>query len=201
MMRYARWRCLAIAVAGLVASVLLSGVATAQQIPPLAEVPPAIAKTHPELTQRRAALAKERDALHVQFNQHNRDCSSVEEGSPQDASCLASERRLSAALDRHIAASQAFNASFRSDIVGPGEVLRDTPNNNQSPSPGKGKPLPPKPPNPIKPAKIKHALPKTVKQCKADFDLAMKGCDTLTGQIKQAECEDDALTRFQTCLP
>lgn len=190
MMRYAGWYCFRIAVAGLVASVLLSGVAAAQQIPPLAKIPPAIAKTHPELVSRRAALAKERDALHAQFDQHNSDCGSVEEGSPQDTACIAGQKRLSAALDRHIAASQAFNASFDSDIVEPGDVLKDSPNNNQSSAPPGGNQNAPQP-NPPPPPKPPHRVFKTESQCQAEFKRRDKPCRH--PDYTDAKCENAAL--------
>jgi hypothetical protein len=197
-MRYARHQRLTLAAAGFVAGLLLSGAAFAQQIPPLAEVPAAIAKAHPELVSRRAALAKERDALHAQFDQHNRDCRSVEEGSPQDMTCITSQKRLSAALDRHIAASQAFDGSFGSDIVEPGDVLKDAPKGNQSPSPPKGKqpkPKPNPPPN-SKPPNTPQVF-NTESACQAEFERRDRPCTH--SDYTDAKCDNGALAWKAAC--
>jgi len=87
--------------------------ALAQQIPALLDIPAAIAPAHPDLVERRANLVQVRDALRSRTASHNAECSSVEVGSAQDSSCTAARAALAADINRHIEASNVFNADVR----------------------------------------------------------------------------------------
>lgn len=94
----------------LIALLAPAGPAEARQIPPLLAVPADIAAQHPDLTARHDALEQQREALHQQVESHNAHCTSVEEGSSADAACQSARAALAAAVDHHIAATNAFNA-------------------------------------------------------------------------------------------
>lgn len=104
------------AVTGVI-SLLLPGPVAAQTIPVLPEISPAIAAAHPDLAQRRYALAMERDVLRNNTRQHNGRCRNVEEGSPEHARCDISLAKLEAHIRRHIKASERFIAAFTIQAV------------------------------------------------------------------------------------
>jgi len=87
----------------------LSAPATAQHIPALLSIPPAIATAHPDLIQWRAALVTERDDLRTKTAGHNSRCSAVEEGSNNEVPCREELADLSSALKAHIERSNQYN--------------------------------------------------------------------------------------------
>ena len=83
------------------------------EIPVLPEIPAPVAATHRELTQERAQLVVERASLHRRSDEQTARCSSVVEGSAQDAQCISDRTALGAAVQTHIARSDAFVAALR----------------------------------------------------------------------------------------
>lgn len=91
--------------------------ATAQQIPALLSIPPAVAAAYPELVQWRANLVVERDALRTRTAGHNGRCSAVEEGSSNEASCQEELSNLRRAIEDHIKGSNRYNAAVSDAIA------------------------------------------------------------------------------------
>jgi len=85
--------------------------AAAQQIPALAILSDKVAATHPELVKWRAALVEERSHLRERVQLHNQQCSAVEEGTAQEASCQKALADLRAETGAHIEKSNQFNAA------------------------------------------------------------------------------------------
>jgi hypothetical protein len=83
--------------------------AVGQQIPALADVPDDLASARPDLVNKRNQLEQERSSLHSKFEAHNASCSSVDEGSAQEKSCLAAQPPLLSAQQAHISKTNAFN--------------------------------------------------------------------------------------------
>lgn len=103
-----------------------STAAASDSIPPLLEIPSAIAQMRPDLVEERATLVEKRDSLRLQFQEHNAQCRSVEAGSAQDKNCVASRDGLSAALQQHIADSNSFNNDVRA-AISERDALKDAP--------------------------------------------------------------------------
>lgn len=95
------------------ASTQESAGATPQQIPALLDVPVGLAPTHAELTAWHDRLLGERNALRAQVASQRARCSSVEQGSAEDAACIDERGHLAAAVDTHIRDSNAFDAAVR----------------------------------------------------------------------------------------
>lgn len=93
------------------------GVAAAAAIPAIREIPAAVAAVHPELVSRRATLLQERSVLRQRDNEHNKQCSAVEQGSAADRLCLAARAALAADIDRHIKASNEFTVTADCQIA------------------------------------------------------------------------------------
>jgi hypothetical protein len=85
----------------------------AQVIPALLPLPDAVASAHPDLARQRAALVEERNKLRARSQQHNAQCSAVEEGSAAEASCRAELAALNADLGAHIQKSKEYNSAAR----------------------------------------------------------------------------------------
>ncbi|HXP95586.1 MAG TPA: hypothetical protein VN809_02665 [Telmatospirillum sp.] len=104
----------------------------AADIPALLEIPAPLAQADPSLVERRQALETARGTLWRQVQAHNAQCDSVEEGSAQDIACTQAQADLSASLERHIAASKAFNqqkikAEFARKLQGTRDADRYSP--------------------------------------------------------------------------
>ncbi|HME59567.1 MAG TPA: hypothetical protein VKF63_14575 [Terracidiphilus sp.] len=85
--------------------------AAAQQIPALATLSDKVVATHPELVKWRAMLVGERAQLRERVQMHNQQCSAVEEGTAQEASCQKALADLRAETGAHIEKSNQFNAA------------------------------------------------------------------------------------------
>ena len=93
----------------LLAAFILAAPASAQHIPALLSIPPAVATAHPDLVQWRTALVAERDELRTKTAGHNSRCSAVEEGSNNEVPCREELADLSSALKAHIERSNQYN--------------------------------------------------------------------------------------------
>jgi len=96
--------------AALLATLAVTTLANAQQIPPLATLSDAATAAYPELVKHRAALVKERDELRENLRRHNSECSAVEEGSAAEAPCRRALDSLKTEAGSHIERSNTFNA-------------------------------------------------------------------------------------------
>jgi hypothetical protein len=85
--------------------------AAAQQIPALATLSDKVAAAHPELVRWRATLVGERSQLRERVQMHNQQCSAVEEGTAQEASCQKALTALRAETGAHIEKSNQFNTA------------------------------------------------------------------------------------------
>jgi hypothetical protein len=101
-------------------AVLLSlsdmGKAWAIEIPPLSDLPSAIAAAHPELVMQREALVQEQEALGARARSHNSKCRAVEKGSAADASCIKALGMLAPIINSHIQARKQFNDNIHTAI-------------------------------------------------------------------------------------
>lgn len=87
--------------------------ATAQTVPALLEVPVSVRSQYPELQQRRAQISSDRDQLKRRLSEHNKRCDAVELNSAMDSACTSAQASLGEELQRHVAASNTFNAAVR----------------------------------------------------------------------------------------
>lgn len=83
----------------------------ADEIPALLPIPPAVAIKSPTLKARRDSLVAQRQALRAAIERHKAECSSVEEGSAEDAVCLSARAQLSADRAQHIVDTKRFNTA------------------------------------------------------------------------------------------
>jgi hypothetical protein len=89
----------------------LTAPAAAQQIPGLVALPASAAASNPDLATRRAALLRERAALHDKIEAMNARCGAVEEGSAAEKACDTDHAALTGALNSHIQRSNDFNTA------------------------------------------------------------------------------------------
>jgi hypothetical protein len=66
-----------------------------------------------QLATRRSALMTQREDLGSESARHNQRCSSVTEGSPEDAACIAAQQRLTARIAEYRDEVGRFNAALR----------------------------------------------------------------------------------------
>lgn len=105
------------------AASLLSGHAFAVDIPPLGVIPAAVAEANPSLVTQRDALQIERNELRTRTQSHNSVCSEVSESDPTYAGCTQELQSLTKDVERHVEASNRFNAALAMAI----KAASDTP--------------------------------------------------------------------------
>lgn len=89
----------------------------AAEIPAIPEIPPAVAASHAELVQQRAALLQERAVLKARAAMNKVECQAVKEKSPEEARCIDSSSAISKDVDRHVQATQQFISNLGPMVV------------------------------------------------------------------------------------
>jgi hypothetical protein len=92
--------------------------AQAQQIPPLATIPPNIAAVQPALVSARDDLQKQRNGLRDEVMMLNADCSAVDTRNEEKIKkCTHEKWDLQGALNKHIGKSTAFNLVVAHEVA------------------------------------------------------------------------------------
>lgn len=129
------WGLLAFMVA--LAVCLLSGQAFAIDIPPLGEISAAVAEANPALETRRRALQAERNELRARKNAQNSACGAVRESDPAYAGCMQKLQLLTTDVERHVEASNRFNAALAMAVKAPVSYAEESQRNSATESPCK----------------------------------------------------------------